>query len=156
CKGDAKLEKEVRGLISKAKNGMQGPDEIERGKPTTPGEQIIPDVYQSYQDKLKAYNALEFDDLLYLPVRLFREFPDVLSFYQGRWTHLLIDEYQDTNRAQYEMVRLLVKKSGNICVVGDPDQSIYSWRGANIQNIFNFEEDYPGAKVVRLEQNYRS
>lgn len=156
CKGDAKLEKEVRGLISKAKNGMQGPEDIERGKPTTPAEQIFPDVYQSYQEKLKSYNALDFDDLLYLPVRLFREFPDVLSYYQARWTHLLIDEYQDTNRAQYDMVRLLVKKSGNICVVGDPDQSIYSWRGANIQNILNFEEDYPGAKVVRLEQNYRS
>lgn len=155
-KGDAKLEKGVRGLISTAKNGMQGPDEVGREKPTCPAEEIFPEVYRAYQDKLKAYNSLDFDDLLYLPVRLFREHPDVLEYYQNRWSHLLIDEYQDTNKAQYDLVRMLVKKSGNLCVVGDPDQSIYSWRGANIQNILNFEQDYPGAKVVRLEQNYRS
>lgn len=155
-KGDAKLEKAVKGLISTAKNGMRGPDQVVRERPTNPAEEIFPEVYACYQEKLKSYNALDFDDLLFLPVRLFREHPDVLEYYHNRWSHLLIDEYQDTNGAQYELVKLLVSKSGNLCVVGDPDQSIYSWRGANIQNILNFEEDYPGAKVVRLEQNYRS
>lgn len=152
--GDAKLEKAVRGLISNAKNGMRGPDEVERG--SSPAEEIFPEVYKAYLEKLKSFNALDFDDLLFLPVKLFREHPEILEHYQNRWSFLLIDEYQDTNRAQYEMVKMLVKRSGNLCVVGDPDQSIYSWRGANIQNILNFEQDYPGAKVVRLEQNYRS
>ncbi len=155
-KGEAKLEKAVRGLISNAKNGMQGPGDIYNLNASSPAEEIFQAVYEAYQEKLKAYNALDFDDLLFLPVRLFREHPEILAYYQNRWSHLLIDEYQDTNGAQYELVRLLVAKSGNICVVGDPDQSIYSWRGANIHNILNFEQDYPGAKVVRLEQNYRS
>jgi ATP-dependent DNA helicase UvrD/PcrA len=154
--GDAKVEKAVRGLISAAKNGLQGPEKVSREGASSPAEEIFPAVYAAYQEKLKSYNALDFDDLLFLPVRLFREHPEVLAHYQNRWSHLLIDEYQDTNRAQYELVRLLVARSGNVCVVGDPDQSIYSWRGANIQNILNFEQDYPGAKVVRLEQNYRS
>jgi len=123
---------------------------------TTTTELLFPRVYFRYQARLKESNAVDFDDLLILPVRLFREHPDVLEHYQNRWSFLLIDEYQDTNAAQYAMVRLLVEKTHNICVVGDPDQSIYSWRGANIKNILNFEKDFQGAKVIRLEQNYRS
>ncbi|MDB2614399.1 UvrD-helicase domain-containing protein [Chlamydiales bacterium] len=112
--------------------------------------------YQLYQEKLKSYNAVDFDDLLYLPVTLFQDFPEVLERYQNCWRYLLIDEYQDTNKAQYTWIKLIVEKWRNICVVGDPDQSIYSWRGANLQNILNFEKDYPEAVVIRLEQNYRS
>ncbi|MDB6081472.1 MAG: uvrD [Chlamydiia bacterium] len=112
--------------------------------------------YQLYIKKLKECNAVDFDDLLFLPVTLFRDFPDLLAYYQNRWNYLLVDEYQDTNMVQYEFVRLLVAKSQNLFVVGDPDQSIYSWRGANIRNILHFENDYPGAQIVRLEQNYRS
>ena len=123
---------------------------------TTTTELLFPRVYFRYQARLKESNAVDFDDLLVLPVQLFREHPEVLEHYQNRWSFLLIDEYQDTNAAQYAMVRLLVEKTHNICVVGDPDQSIYSWRGANIKNILNFEKDFQGAKVIRLEQNYRS
>lgn len=146
----------VRGLISKAKNNLQMPEDIDIASSTTPVEQLIPQIYKMYQDKLQEYNALDYDDLLFLTVRLFTEYPSILEYYQQRWSHLLIDEYQDTNAVQYAMVNHLVAKHGNLCVVGDPDQSIYSWRGANINNILNFENDYPGAKVVRLDQNYRS
>lgn len=147
-----KMEPKVyRQKISKAKNNLQSPDDVS-GKE----DPYFPAVYRLYDSKMKDYNALDFDDLLYLPVRLFKEQPFVLQMYQDRWQYLLIDEYQDTNMAQYKFVELLVAKRGNICVVGDPDQSIYSWRGANIRNILDFEKDYSGAKVVRLEQNYRS
>ncbi|MBA2728757.1 MAG: UvrD-helicase domain-containing protein, partial [Parachlamydiaceae bacterium] len=114
------------------------------------------EVFNLYQRKLKEYNAVDFDDLLLLPVRIFFEFPDTLEHYQNRWQYLLIDEYQDTNEAQYLLIKYLTEKTQNLCVVGDPDQSIYSWRGAQIQNIINFEQDFPGALVVPLEQNYRS
>lgn len=142
-------------LISNAKNALQEPADID---PNTleENEKNFPEAYARYQAKLKEYNALDFDDLLYLPVKLFKEHPEVLEHYQKRWSFLLIDEYQDTNAAQYTIVRYLVAQHHNLCVVGDPDQSIYSWRGANIGNILGFENDYPGAKVVRLEQNYRS
>lgn len=142
-------------LISNAKNALHTPDQIDL-KRLDDSEKLFPAVYARYQAKLKEYNALDFDDLLYLPARLFLEHPDILEHYQQRWPYLLIDEYQDTNEAQYAIVRQLVAKHNNICVVGDPDQSIYSWRGANVNNILNFEKDYPGAKVIRLEQNYRS
>lgn len=147
-----KLEPKIyRQKISKAKNNLQDPDSVSgRDDP------FFPQVYRIYERKMKEYNALDFDDLLFLPVKLFKEQPFLLQMYQDRWQYLLIDEYQDTNQAQYKFVELLVSKRGNICVVGDPDQSIYSWRGANIRNILDFEKDYPGAKVVRLEQNYRS
>jgi DNA helicase-2/ATP-dependent DNA helicase PcrA len=152
---DKKMEpKAFKQLISQAKNNLQGPEDCEKGP--SPLEELFPSVYARYQTYLQEYHALDFDDLLYLTVKLLRDHPEVLENYQNRWAFLLIDEYQDTNQAQYEMVRLLVARSGNICVVGDPDQSIYSWRGANIKNILNFEMDFPGAKVVRLEQNYRS
>ncbi len=148
--------KAFRALISRAKNKLQGPEDVCEGSPSDLAEFLLPKVYASYQSHLKEYNALDFDDLLYLTVKLFREHPETLQTYQDRWSFLLVDEYQDTNHAQYEMIRCLVAHTGNLCVVGDPDQSIYSWRGANIQNILNFEQDFKGAKVIRLEQNYRS
>jgi len=152
-----KLEpKAFRYLISNAKNKMIMPDDAGAEKPDSEIEALFPKVYAIYQQKLKEYNALDFDDLLFLPVRLFREYPEILEYYQNRFSHLLIDEYQDTNASQYELAQQLVRKSGNIFVVGDPDQSIYSWRGADISNILNFERDYPGSKVIRLEENYRS
>jgi DNA helicase-2/ATP-dependent DNA helicase PcrA len=154
---DKKMDsKPFRYLISRAKNALQGPDQINRTELTTDIEQAFPQVYTLYQRKLQEYNAVDFDDLLFLTVRLWKERPAILEHYQERWPFVLIDEYQDTNVAQYEMARLLAQKRCNLFVVGDPDQSIYSWRGANIQNILNFERDYPGAKVIRLEQNYRS
>jgi DNA helicase-2/ATP-dependent DNA helicase PcrA len=152
-KGDINL---FRGMISRAKNDMMLPDDID---PTyfleTSGRQLI-ELYKLYQERMKAANALDFDDLLFLTVRLFREHPEVLRKYQERFKFLLIDEYQDTNASQYEIVHLLAKEHRNLFAVGDPDQSIYSWRGASIRNILNFEHDYPGARIVRLEQNYRS
>ncbi len=152
---DKKYEpKGIKNLISRAKNDLKGPDKIDHSDYES--DSLFPEIYALYQKRLMEYNATDFDDLLFLTVRLLREFPNVLEYYQNRWSHLLIDEYQDTNMAQYEIVQRLVAKSHNLCVVGDPDQSIYSWRGANIKNILNFEGDYPQAKVVRLEQNYRS
>lgn len=142
-------------LISNAKNALLAPQDIHPAE-LEDNDKYLPQVYARYQTKLKEYNAVDFDDLLYLPVRLFKEHPEILLHYQKRWSFLLIDEYQDTNAAQYSIVKYLVANHHNLCVVGDPDQSIYSWRGANIQNILGFENDYPGAKVVRLEQNYRS
>ena len=121
-----------------------------------PWEQKAALVYSRYEKRLKETGAADFDDLLLLVVRLFTEVPEVLAYYRGLWRHVLVDEYQDTNRAQYRIVRLLTSEHRNICVVGDPDQSIYKWRGADINNILDFEKDFPGTKVVRLEENYRS
>jgi len=137
--------KKARSLISQAKNGLMKYGEAEFEK-----------LYDLYIKKLKELNAVDFDDLLFLPVLLFQTVPEVLDIYQNRWPYILVDEYQDTNHAQYEFIRLLSSKTGNLFVVGDPDQSIYSWRGANVHNILHFEKDYPGAEVIRLEQNYRS
>ena len=116
----------------------------------------IAEVYREYQKKLKESCALDFDDLIYNTVRLFREFPDVLDYYQEKFKYIMVDEYQDTNTSQYELVRLLASKYKNLCVVGDDDQSIYGWRGANIRNILDFEKDFPDTEVIKLEQNYRS
>src|ERR671918_349446 len=113
-------------------------------------------VYEAYQRQLQEDDAVDFDDLLMRVVTLFEQHPDVLAKYQGRWQHVLVDEYQDTNRAQYLIGSLLASKHRNLAVVGDDDQSIYSWRGANLRNILDFESDYPDARVVKLEQNYRS
>lgn len=113
-------------------------------------------VFTLYQQKLKQYKAVDFDDLLFLTVKLFREHPDILGKYQKRWSFILIDEYQDTNLAQHAIVKMLAAEHRNVFAVGDPDQSIYSWRGANVHNILNFEKDFPGARVIALEQNYRS
>lgn len=144
--------KAIHTLISKTKNSMVPPEKVV-GAEEIP---FFPSIYAIYQEKLKEYNAVDYDDLLVLPVTIFKKFPEILQHYQNRWEFVHIDEYQDTNGVQYALVQLLVNQHHNLCVVGDPDQSIYSWRGANIQNILNFERDYPGAKIVRLEQNYRS
>lgn len=146
--------KAYRSMISQSKNDMHLPEEASAHLISDLPRFV--DVYAAYQHKLKEYNALDFDDLLFLPVRLLREHPAILHSYQERWPYLLIDEYQDTNEAQYKLIKLLAGSKQNICAVGDPDQSIYSWRGAKIRNILNFEEDFSGAKMIRLEQNYRS
>ena len=118
-------------------------------------EQAV-ELYGTYQRLLTDQNALDFNDLLLLTLRLFEEFPEVLRYYRQRWQYLLVDEYQDTNRVQYRLLKLLAAEHKNICVVGDADQSVYGWRGADIRNILDFEEDYPEAGVVKLERNYRS
>ncbi len=121
-----------------------------------PFEEAAARVYRRYQETLRKANALDFNDLIMFAVRILREHPDVLEHYQERFRYIMVDEYQDTNHAQYELVRLLASKYRNICVVGDDDQGIYSWRGADVRNILNFEREYPDAAVVKLEQNYRS
>lgn len=140
----------TRSQISQAKNALIEPSGLDKD------EKVLCEVYDLYQRRLKKYHALDFDDLLFLTVKLFRQFPEILELYQKRWSFILIDEYQDTNEAQYSIARLLAEQHKNVFAVGDPDQSIYSWRGANIHNILNFEKDFPGAKVIPLEQNYRS
>jgi DNA helicase-2/ATP-dependent DNA helicase PcrA len=119
-------------------------------------EEQTAELYGTYQRLLTDANALDFNDLLLHTVRLFEQFPEVLGYYRRRWQYLLVDEYQDTNRVQYRLLRLLAAEHQNICVVGDADQSVYGWRGADIRNILDFEEDYPDAQVVKLERNYRS
>lgn len=111
-------------------------------------------LYESYQEGLKLYNAVDFDDLIVLPIKLFKEHPEVLARYKERYKYIMVDEFQDTSHQQYELMHLLADK--NVAVVGDDDQSIYSWRGADYQNIINFETDFPGVQEIRLEQNYRS
>src|SRR5690606_29284769 len=119
-------------------------------------ERNVARFYEHYQNKLTEHSAMDFDDLLRLTVRLFQRHPDVLEEYQRRFKYVLIDEYQDTNKAQYVLVNLICAAHRNLCVVGDADQSIYRFRGADIRNILDFERDYPDARVVLLEQNYRS
>ena len=138
--------------ISNAKNELKSPRDLSK---EFENEDVIR-VYERYQQILFKNNRVDFDDLLVLTVHLFEKHPEVLTFYQNKFQYIHIDEYQDTNNAQYQIVSLLAQKFRNICVVGDSDQSIYSWRGANIENILSFEHDYPDAKVVLLEQNYRS
>src|SRR3954466_13105331 len=143
------------GRISFAKNHMLDPQEYFLGSHDPKSEQIA-HIFQIYRQELRKANALDFDDLLLEAVRVLRDAPEVRERYQRRFQYLLIDEYQDTNRPQYELMRLLGGKHQNVAVVGDEDQSIYSWRGADIRNILEFEKDFPDAKVIRLEQNYRS
>jgi DNA helicase-2/ATP-dependent DNA helicase PcrA len=145
----------VLGAISRAKNEMLDPGFLAENA-ANHRERVIARLAARYQDRLKRVGALDFDDLLLEAVRLFDEAPDVLARYQERWRYLHVDEYQDTNRAQYLWVRALAAQHGNLCVVGDDDQSIYSWRGADLRNILDFERDWPEATVVKLEQNYRS
>ena len=145
----------IRTRISGAKNQMVTPSEYLR-LANDPFEQAVAKLYGPYVDALRAANAMDFDDLLGWPIRLFENHPEVLLEYQNRWRYLHVDEYQDTNRAQYTLVKLLAAKHRNVCVVGDDAQSIYSFRGADIQNILSFQKDYPEAQTVRLEQNYRS
>ena len=145
----------VATAISWAKSHLLTPaDYVRRGRSYF--EEIVSRCYERYQQLLTESNALDFDDLLMKTVQLFRKSPETLSRYQSRYLHLLVDEFQDTNLVQYELVRQLGAKHRNICVVGDPDQSIYSWRSADLRNILSFESDYPDAKLVLLEQNYRS
>ncbi|MBQ4341037.1 MAG: UvrD-helicase domain-containing protein [Clostridia bacterium] len=144
----------IRSLISEAKNSGEEPERYIADVGDVSGKTL--DIYREYQKKLLAANALDFDDLLLVTVKLFTNCPEVLEKYRRRFEYVLVDEYQDTNTVQYRIVRLLCEERRNICVVGDDDQSIYGWRGADIRNILDFENDFPGAKVVRLEQNYRS
>ena len=141
--------------ISAAKNQMVSVGDVEHAA-RSPREERIAQLYRRYQERLTAAAAVDFDDLLLLTVRLFDEAPEVLRWYRGLFTHVLVDEYQDTNRAQYRIIRQLTAEHGNIYCVGDPDQSVYRWRGADIRNILDFETDFPGTRVIRLEQNYRS
>jgi DNA helicase II / ATP-dependent DNA helicase PcrA len=149
-------EQEIMSKISKAKDNMQSPASFMREHESNFREKKIADVYQMYQKRLKENNALDFDDLIAKTVELFKTDKETLEFYQRKFQYIMVDEYQDTNKVQYELVRLLAEKYKNVCVVGDDDQCIYAWRGADISNILGFEKDYPEAKVIKLEQNYRS
>src|SRR5690554_250073 len=141
--------------ISDAKNQLQSPEQY--GKQVSDYfQRRVAEVYRLYQVQLKASNALDFDDLLMKTVELLEQNPKVLDYYQRRFKYIHVDEYQDTNHAQYRLVHLLAQGHGNICVVGDDDQSIYLFRGADVANILDFEKDYPEARVIKLEQNYRS
>lgn len=147
---------EIMGKIGKAKDNMQGPVSFMREHESNFREKKIADVYEMYQKRLKENNALDFDDLIFKTVELFKINKETLEFYQRKFQYIMVDEYQDTNKVQYELIRLLAESHKNICVVGDDDQCIYQWRGADIRNILDFEKDYPNAKVIKLEQNYRS
>ncbi|MBS4191834.1 DNA helicase PcrA [Bacillus sp. FJAT-49705] len=143
------------GSISSAKNELTTPEEYAK----TSGDyyqQVVSDVYTEYQKRLRRNQALDFDDLIMITIQLFQRVPEVLEYYQRKFQYIHVDEYQDTNRAQYMLVKLLAVRFRNLCVVGDSDQSIYRWRGADIANILSFEKDYPNAEVILLEQNYRS
>jgi DNA helicase II / ATP-dependent DNA helicase PcrA len=145
----------ILGSISSAKNELITPEEY---KKTTGGyyEDVVSDVYEEYQKRLRKNQALDFDDLIMITIQLFQRVPAVLEYYQRKFQYIHVDEYQDTNKAQYLLVKQLANRFRNLCVVGDSDQSIYRWRGADIANILSFEKDYPNAQVILLEQNYRS
>lgn len=149
-------ERMVMSEISKAKEKFISPSEFDRSASGEYRKMQIARVYTAYQEQLKQSNALDFDDLLYKTVELFQFHPDILDNYQERFRYIMVDEYQDTNHIQFLLIKQLASKYRNLCVVGDDDQSIYKFRGANIYNILNFEEEYPEAKVIKLEQNYRS
>jgi DNA helicase-2/ATP-dependent DNA helicase PcrA len=145
----------VLAMISGAKNELIDPVQFAKNAGDY-FQQTVAKVYELYQKKLKSNQSLDFDDLIMTTIRLFKEVPDVLEYYQKKFRYIHVDEYQDTNRAQYVLISMLAEKYRNICCVGDADQSIYKWRGADISIILNFEKDYPEAKVIKLEQNYRS
>ena len=145
----------IRNKISSAKNELMDSNYYSRFV-NSEYEEIVLEVFRKYESKVLKNNSMDFDDLLLLPIKLFKKYPDILEKYQDRFRYILVDEYQDTNEAQYILIKMLSKKYENICVVGDLDQSIYGFRGANFRNILNFEKDYPNAKVVPLEENYRS
>lgn len=149
-------EKNLLNQISKAKDELKTPDEMELEAGSDYFQKRVAQAYREYQARLKKNNALDFDDLIVKTVELFRSCPDVLEYYQKRFRYIMVDEYQDTNSSQFQFINLLAGGYRNICVVGDDDQSIYRFRGANIHNILNFEEAFPGADVIKLEQNYRS
>ena len=147
-------KRELREQFSDAKNKSLEPEQYLQENPYL--DQAVPKVFRAYQKALREANALDFDDLLCLVLQLFTQYPDVLEKYRRRFQYVLVDEYQDTNLLQYKLIELLCREHRNICVVGDDDQSIYGWRGADIRNIMEFERDFEGATVIRLEQNYRS
>ena len=147
-------KRQIKEHISEAKNKSTEPEKLLMDNPYL--DESVLKVFREYQRSLKEYNALDFDDLLGKTLELFQSCPEVLQKYRSKFRYILVDEYQDTNVMQYHIVELLAREHGNICVVGDDDQSIYGWRGADIRNILDFEKDFPGAKVIRLEQNYRS
>ncbi len=149
-------ERTILSEISSAKNELMDPAEYEKYVFNDFTKTVYLRCYREYQEMLVRNNALDFDDIIMLTVKLFKEFPEVLEKYRERFKYILVDEYQDTNTAQFELIRLLADKYRNLCVVGDDDQSIYRFRGANIRNILDFEEHYPEAEVIKLEQNYRS
>ena len=144
------------GVISDCKEKRISPEDFAKRSGSYGSSSDVAKVYDKYEIALKKNNAMDFDDLLLNAVRLFETYPDVLAQYQARFQYIMVDEYQDTNMLQYDFVKLLSKKHHNLCVVGDDDQCIYEWRGADIRNILSFEKDFPGAKVIKLEQNYRS
>jgi DNA helicase II / ATP-dependent DNA helicase PcrA len=145
----------ILGTISSAKNELLTPEKFAK-RAGSYYEKVVSEVYEEYQQRLLRNHSLDFDDLIMTTIQLFERVPEVLEYYQYKFQYIHIDEYQDTNRAQYTLVKMLAARFQNICVVGDADQSIYRWRGADIQNILSFERDYPNAKVILLEQNYRS
>ncbi len=155
---DTKMLKErtLMGAVSSAKDELISPMQYELNAMGDYRQKKIAEVYKEYQETLRKNNALDFDDLIVKTVELFQNCPDVLESYQNRFHYIMVDEYQDTNTAQFELIRLLADQNRNLCVVGDDDQSIYKFRGANIRNILDFEKVYPEAVVIRLEQNYRS
>lgn len=147
--------KTIRNKISSAKNELMSPDELDKFT-CNELDSLVVSIYRKYQDRLLANNSVDFDDLLLLPIKIFKTHPEVLKLYQEEYKYILIDEYQDTNEVQYILTKMLSAKYKNICVVGDQDQSIYGFRGSNYRNILNFEKDYPNAVVIMLEENYRS
>ena len=149
-------EKAILGAISSAKDELIGPEEYELNNMADFGKRKIAAAYKEYQKQLRNNNALDFDDLIVKTVELFQMNPDILDAYQERFKYIMVDEYQDTNTAQFRLISLLASKYQNLCVVGDDDQSIYKFRGANIGNILNFESVFPNARTIKLEQNYRS
>ena len=155
---DTKLLKErtIMNAISHAKDELMTPEEMVLDAGGDYNAKRIANVYVEYQKTLKLNNALDFDDLIFKTVELFEHDAEVLNYYQDRFRYIMVDEYQDTNTSQFKLVSMLAAKYGNLCVVGDDDQSIYKFRGANITNILNFENTFEGTKVIKLEQNYRS
>jgi DNA helicase-2/ATP-dependent DNA helicase PcrA len=148
--------KTILGEISRAKDEMVTPEQYKKMYANDFRMGRIADAYALYQKKLKASNAVDFDDIILLAIRLLNEHPEVLAHYQDKFRYVLVDEYQDTNTAQYMLVSLFANRSRNLCVVGDDDQMIYGWRGANLRNILDFEQEFPGCRTIKLEQNYRS
>lgn len=147
--------KSIKNAISNNKNALIDSYEYERFV-NNDYDKIVKEIYEKYEQRLKRNNSVDFDDLLMLPIKLFQKYPEVLNEYQEQYKYVLIDEYQDTNEAQYKLTKMICSKYKNICAVGDDSQSIYSWRGSNYKNILNFEKDYPNCKTILLEQNYRS
>lgn len=143
-------------MIGKAKDELIEPATYAKMNETDYRMSKVADIYKRYQDKLKQNNALDFDDIIMFTIKLFLDYPPVLEYYQRKFKYILVDEYQDTNTAQYSLISLLAQQNRNLCVVGDDDQSIYGWRGANIRNILDFEKEFTHCKVIKLEQNYRS